>query len=55
MIFGAITNSWREQLSDQDLPTLVKEAVDRGAKHIELRQTCLATVRRALEMTGCRC
>jgi len=26
---------------DQDLPTLVKEAVDRGAKHVELRQTCL--------------
>ena len=41
MIFGAITNSWREQLVEQDLPTLVKEAVDRGAKHIELRQTCL--------------
>ena len=41
MIFGAITNSWREQLLEQDLPTLVKEAVDRGAKHVELRQTCL--------------
>ena len=41
MIFGAITNSWREQLLDQDLPTLVKAAADRGAKHIELRQTCL--------------
>ncbi len=42
MIFGAITNSWREQLADQDLPTLVREAADRGARHIELRQTCLA-------------
>ena len=41
MIFGAITNSWREQLLEQDLPALVKEAVDRGAKHVELRQTCL--------------
>lgn len=41
MIFGAITNSWREQLVDQDLPALVKEAVARGAKHVELRQTCL--------------
>ena len=41
MIFGAITNSWREQLLEQDLPKLVKEAVDRGAKHVELRQTCL--------------
>ena len=41
MIFGAITNSWREQLLEQDLPTLVKEALDRGAKHVELRQTCL--------------
>jgi sugar phosphate isomerase/epimerase len=41
MIFGAITNSWRQQLDGQDLVALVKEAQARGARHIELRQTCL--------------
>ena len=41
MIFGAITNSWRRQLDSQDLTVLVKEAQARGARHIELRQTCL--------------
>ena len=41
MKFGAITNSWREQLVDHDLTSLVKEAQARGAEHIELRQTCL--------------
>ena len=41
MIFGAITNSWRRQLDNEDLAVLVKEAQARGARHIELRQTCL--------------
>ncbi len=41
MIFGAITNSWRQQLADHDLAGLVGEAKARGAKHVELRQTCL--------------
>ena len=41
MNFGAITNSWRLQLEDQDINDLVAEAKARGAKHIELRQTCL--------------
>jgi len=41
MIFGAITNSWRRQLDEQDLAALVREAQARGARHIELRQTCL--------------
>ena len=41
MIYGAITNSWRQQLDGHDLATLVKEAQARGAGHIELRQTCL--------------
>jgi sugar phosphate isomerase/epimerase len=41
MNFGAITNSWRLQLADQDINDLVAEAKARGAKHIELRQTCL--------------
>ena len=41
MIFGAITNSWRHQLADNDLAVLVREARDRGSHHIELRQTCL--------------
>lgn len=41
MIFGAITNSWRLQLEDQSLAELVAQAEARGARHIELRQTCL--------------
>ena len=41
MNFGAITNSWRLQLEDQDIKDLVSEAKARGAGHIELRQTCL--------------
>ena len=41
MIFGAITNSWRQQLATQDLTALVLAAQQRGARHIELRQTCL--------------
>jgi sugar phosphate isomerase/epimerase len=41
MIFGAITNSWRLQLEDQEINGLVSEAKTRGAGHIELRQTCL--------------
>lgn len=41
MIFGAITNSWREQLPSHSVMELVGQAVQKGAKHIELRQTCL--------------
>ena len=41
MIFGAITNSWRRQLEKQALVDLVGQAESRGARHIELRQTCL--------------
>ena len=41
MKFGAITNSWRENLKSEGLTTLVARAQDRGAHHIELRQTCL--------------
>lgn len=41
MIFGAITNSWRNQLMEQDLAELVAEAEARGSLHVELRQTCL--------------
>ena len=41
MIFGAITNSWRLQLQDQPLLDLVAQAEAKGARHIELRQTCL--------------
>jgi sugar phosphate isomerase/epimerase len=41
MIFGAITNSWRNLLDDHDLTALVGEAQAKGARHIELRQTCL--------------
>ena len=42
MIYGAITNSWRNQLEDIDLGDLIEEAHARGARHVELRQTCLA-------------
>ena len=41
MIFGAITNSWRHQLQTTDLKDLVAKAEVSGARHIELRQTCL--------------
>ena len=41
MIFGAITNSWREQLPSHTVKELVGTAAGKGAKHIELRQTCL--------------
>ena len=41
MIFGAITNSWRNQLMEQSLAELVAEAQARGSRHVELRQTCL--------------
>ena len=42
MIFGAISNSWRIQLdADAALGDLVGAAQERGAHHIELRQTCL--------------
>jgi sugar phosphate isomerase/epimerase len=41
MIYGAITNSWREQLPSHTVKELVGVAVEKGAKHIELRQTCL--------------
>ncbi|MCZ6874631.1 MAG: TIM barrel protein [bacterium] len=41
MIFGAISNSWQRQLPTQTLATLVAEAQQRGARHIELRATCL--------------
>ncbi len=41
IIFGAISNSWQCQLSTQSLATLVAEAQQRGARHIELRATCL--------------
>ena len=43
MIFGAITNSWRLQLESRELIDLVGEAEANGARHIELRQTCLGS------------
>ena len=43
MIFGAITNSWRLQLQEESLVDLVGRAKAMGARHIELRQTCLGT------------
>ena len=33
MIYGAITNSWREQLPSHTVKELVGAAVDKGAKH----------------------
>ena len=43
MIFGAITNSWRLQLESEELIDLVGRAAASGARHIELRQTCLGS------------
>ena len=43
MIFGAITNSWRNHLMEQELQDLIAEAQARGSRHIELRQTCLGS------------
>jgi len=41
MIYGAITNSWRQHLAEGNLLDLIQEAENRGACHVELRQTCL--------------
>ena len=41
MILGAVSNSWREALPSTDLPLLVERVQQRGAAHIELRQTCM--------------
>jgi sugar phosphate isomerase/epimerase len=41
MRIGAITNSWGIQIHGDNLPDLVTQARDRGARHIELRQTFL--------------
>ena len=43
MIYGAISNSWRNQLDESSLGDLVARAQANGAGHIELRQTCLAS------------
>jgi sugar phosphate isomerase/epimerase len=41
MILGAISNSWKLQLSNHDLKKLVQDAHMCGARQIELRQTCM--------------
>ena len=41
MKLGAITNSWREHLESESIESLVGQAAERGAMHVELRQTCL--------------
>ena len=41
MKLGAITNSWRAHLTRESIESLVRQAAERGAMHIELRQTCL--------------
>jgi sugar phosphate isomerase/epimerase len=41
MKIGAITNSFGIQIDGDNLPELVRDARDRGSKHIELRQTFL--------------
>ena len=41
MKIGAITNSWGIQIHGDNLPDLVMQARDLGARHIELRQTFL--------------
>ena len=41
MIFGAITNSWKLHLESIQVKDLVGKAVEKGAGHIELRQSAL--------------
>ncbi len=41
MIIGAITNSWREHIPHTDIARMVERVRNRGASHIELRQTFL--------------
>ncbi|SVB60540.1 uncharacterized protein METZ01_LOCUS213394, partial [marine metagenome] len=41
MKIGAITNSFGIQIDGDNLVDLVRNARDRGSKHIELRQTFL--------------
>ena len=41
MKLGAITNSWREHLARESIESLVGQAAERGAMHVEMRQTCL--------------
>ena len=42
MKLGAITNSWRDKLDGgANIAALIDAAAERGARHIELRQTCL--------------
>ena len=41
MKLGAITNSWQEHLESESIESLVGQAANRGALHVELRQTCL--------------
>ena len=43
MILGAISNSWKHQLSSNDLKKLVQDAQMRGAVHIELRQAFMGS------------
>ena len=54
MIFGAITNSWRQQLDGQDLAVLVQEA-QTGARHIEFGRPAWACMNTARENTGGQC
>ena len=54
MIYGAITNSWRQHLEEGDLLDLIQEAEKRGAGHVELRQTCLGNCESGEERNGDR-
>jgi sugar phosphate isomerase/epimerase len=41
VIIGAITNSWKEHIPHTDMARMVERVRNRGASHIELRQTFL--------------
>ena len=41
MIIGAITNSWKEHIPHTDMARMIERVRNRGASHIELRQTFL--------------
>src|SRR5262245_49715167 len=50
MQFGLVSNSWRAQLqAAEPLDALIAEALRRGYRAIELRQTCLGRYERGAE------
>ncbi|MCH2203089.1 MAG: sugar phosphate isomerase/epimerase [Fuerstiella sp.] len=52
MISGLVSNCWQQQLqADMPIENLIQEAVERGYKAVELRQTCLGEFESGPECT----